>query len=68
MNTGKVNIITALAAALILSACGTTSGERLASDDKRPILSAAQVESMIRVEVTVLEPLLVDETTVALAD
>jgi hypothetical protein len=67
MNTGKVNIITALALVLALSACGTTSGDRLASNGDRPILSAAQVESMIHVEVTVLEPLLVDENTVALA-
>lgn len=61
MNTWKAYRLVLVAGLLATSACTTTPSER-------PILSAAQIESMIRVEVRPLEPLPVDEATVARAD
>jgi hypothetical protein len=61
MNTRKIHRILPLAALLALGACSTTASEK-------PILSAAQIESSIRVEVRLLEPLPVGETTVARVD
>ena len=68
MNTGIVNIILSLAALLVLSGCGTTAVQRWDQTAARPILSAAEAESMIRVEMTILEPPSIDGTVVASAD
>lgn len=57
MNTGKVNIIFAVAALMVLGGCATgTSGY----DAGKPILSAADASSMISVEVRELEELPVE--------
>ena len=65
MKTGIVNII--LPAALALSGCSTVSVQQLSEKYDRPILSAAEAESMIRVEVRTLEPMSVEEAVVAAA-
>lgn len=65
MKTGIVNII--LLAALALGGCSTVSVQQLSEKYDRPILSAAEAESMIRVEVRTLEPMAVEETVVAAA-
>ncbi len=68
MNTGIVNIILVLTALLLLTGCGTTSVQTASDTTDRPILSAAEVESMIRVEFRVLEPESPGQTVVASAD
>jgi len=56
MNTGIVNIILVLTALLAMSGCGTTSVQTASHTTDRPILSAAEADSMIRVEFRALEP------------
>lgn len=63
MKTGIVNII--LLAVFALSGCSTVSVQQLSEKYDRPILSAADVKSMIRVEVKTLQPTAVEETVVA---
>ena len=68
MNTGSVNIIMLLAAVWVLSACSATAVQRVAGNADRPILSVAEVATMIRVEVKTLEPTASEEAVVAAAD
>ena len=68
MNTGIVNIILVLTALLAMSGCGTTSVQTESHTTDRPILSAAEVEAMIRVEFRALEPESPGQTVVASAD
>jgi hypothetical protein len=56
------------AALIALSGCSTVSVQQLSEQYNEPILSAADVNTMIRVEVTTLEPASVEETIVASAD
>lgn len=64
MNTRKVNIIALITALLMLSACSTTDTQHSSSSGGRPILSAAEADSMIRVEVRTLEPVPVEQAMV----
>jgi diphthamide synthase subunit DPH2 len=66
MKTRKLNIIVATAVLLALTGCGTVPVEQLSEKYERPILSAAEVQAMIRVEVTQLEPIPETQTIVAL--
>ena len=68
MNTSSVNIIAWVAALLILGGCSTTSVQPPNADYGAPIMSAEDVKSMIHVEVSVLEPIEVDETILASTD
>ena len=68
MNTGIVNIILVLTALFAVSGCGTTSVQTAGLTTDKPILSAAEVESMIRVEFRALEPTSPGQTVVASAD
>ena len=61
MNIRNLNRWVLLVGFFALGACTSTPSER-------PILSAAQIESSIRVEVTVIEPSPYEETVAALAD
>lgn len=65
MKIRKVNIMTTVAVFLALSGCSTVSVQQLSDAYDRPILSAAEAKSMIRVEVTELEPVLVEDTVIA---
>jgi len=65
MKTGKVNIMMLVAAFLALSGCSTVSVQQLSETYERPILSAAEARSMIRVEVTALPPIYVEDTVMA---
>ena len=58
MNNGIVRKIIVLAALTVLSGCATY--------DSKPILSAADAQAAIQVEVRVLEPLPVDDAVAAL--
>jgi len=62
MKTGIVNIIM-VAALVVLGGCSTVSVQQLAEKYDTPILSAADAKSMIRVEVTPLEPAPVEQTS-----
>lgn len=62
MNTGKVNIILIVTAFLALGGCAT--GPASYTKDA-PILSAADANSMISVEVRELEPLPVERAIAA---
>lgn len=64
MNTRNVNIVALMTALLMLSACSTTDTQRNSSSGGRPILSAAEADSMIRVEVRTLEPVPVEQAMV----
>ncbi len=68
MNTGIVNIILVLMALFAVSGCATTSDQTVAYTADRPILSAAEANSMIRVEFRALEPTSAGPTVVASAD
>jgi len=68
MKTGTVNIIRVSAALLALGGCSTVSVQQLSEQYDRPILSAAEAASMIRVEVREPQPLLVEENVVASID
>ena len=65
MRTGKVNIMIVAAVLLALTGCGTVPVEQLSEKYDRPILSAAEVRTMISVEVTPLEPISVEDTILA---
>ena len=54
MNTGKVNVIMMLAGLFVISGWATTA--QSGYTDSKPILSAAEARSLIRVKVKVLEP------------
>jgi len=54
--------------ALTLGGCSTTSPEHAGYAGARPILSAADATSMIRVEVRVLEPVFIEQAVVASAN
>jgi hypothetical protein len=56
MKTGIINIIVVATVLLALSGCSTVSVQKLSEKYDRPILSAAEVRSMIRVDVTPLQP------------
>ena len=60
MNKGTVNIITVLAAILVLGGCATTTTQQPGDTGNPPILSAADARSMISVEVRELEALPVE--------
>lgn len=68
MHTGIVNIILILTPLLAMSGCSTTSVQAASHTTERPILSAAEVEAMIRVEFRALEPESPGQTVVAAAD
>ena len=68
MNTGTVNIILVLTALLALSGCATPSVQTASITTDRPILSAAEANSMIRVEFRALEATSPGRTVVASAD
>jgi hypothetical protein len=68
MKAGIVNIIMVSAASLVLGGCSTVSVQQLSEKYDRPILSAAEAASMIRVEVRELQPMPVEETVVASID
>ena len=65
MKTRKVNIMMVAAVLLALTGCGTVPVEQLSEKYDRPILSAAEVRTMIRVEMTTLEPLALEDTVLA---
>ncbi|MGB5256076.1 MAG: hypothetical protein WBN44_02385 [Woeseiaceae bacterium] len=67
MKAWTVNIIMVAVGLLALGGCSTVPAEQLSEKYDRPILSAAQAKSMIRVEVTELAPVAVDEAVVASA-
>ena len=52
MNTGTLTRAGMLAVLITLTGCGTAGQTK----DQGPILSAADAQAMIRVEVTILEP------------
>lgn len=62
MKTGIVNIIM-VATLVVLGGCSTVSVQQLAEKYDTPILSAADAKSMIRVEVTPLDPAPVEHTS-----
>lgn len=62
-NTGKVNVIMMLAGLFVISGCATTAQPGYI--DSKPILSAAEARSMVRVEVKVLEPLPIERAVAA---
>jgi hypothetical protein len=53
---------------LAVSGCSTVSVQQLSETYDRPILSAAEAESMIRVEVTPLPAISVEDTVMAATD
>ncbi len=57
MRTGRADILLAIAILAALGGC--------ASSEPRAILSAAQLESMVHVQVETLEPARPDDTVVA---
>jgi hypothetical protein len=57
MRTGRAGTFLAIAILVALGGC--------ASNEPRAILSAAELESMVRVEVEVIEPARADDTVVA---
>ncbi len=63
MNKGRVNIIAAAVAALVLAGCSTTPQSVYPAGT--PIMSAADAKAMIRVEVKELRP--VDDEPVIVA-
>jgi len=65
MKTRIVNIIVVATVLLALSGCSTVSVQQLSEKYDRPILSAAEVRSMIRVEVTPLQPESVEDAVMA---
>ena len=68
MKQGIVNIILVLAVLSALGGCSTTSVEQFDSACDQPILSAAEVGAMIRVEVRTLEPLSAEPALLARTD
>lgn len=71
MNKGFFNIIMVLAALLVLGGCSTVPAQPLSDNHENrdtPIMSAAEVKSMIRVEIRALDPGSVDQTIVASTD
>ncbi|MGB5627060.1 MAG: hypothetical protein WBM61_15100 [Woeseiaceae bacterium] len=68
MKTGKLNIMMVVAVFLAVSGCSTVSVQQLSETYDRPILSAAEAESMIRVEVTPLPAISVEDTVMAATD
>ena len=67
MKKGLLNRLMALAVFAAITGCSTVPVQQLSDKYDRPILSAAQIDSMIRVEVTELAPVAVEETVVAAA-
>jgi len=68
MKKGVVNKIVVLALLLTVSGCSTTSTQGLVSAYDRPILSAAEAESMIRVEVRTPEQVSTEQVVAASID
>ncbi|MGI9232362.1 MAG: hypothetical protein ACR2RD_01915 [Woeseiaceae bacterium] len=68
MTKGIVKIIVVLLVLLASSGCSTTNPQRSVSPYERPILSATEARSMIRVEVRTLEPIPAEEAVAALTD
>lgn len=67
MKKGLLNIIMALAVFAALTGCSTVPVQQLSEKYDPPILTAAQIDSMIRVEVIEFAPTAVEETVVAAA-
>lgn len=65
MKIGKLNIIMGVAVFVALSGCSTVSVHQLSETYDRPILSAAEANSMIRVEVTALKSASAEDTVMA---
>ena len=61
MNKGIVKVIMVLTAAVAFSGCSSMG-------TPQPILSAAEAQSTIRVDVRLLEPVAVDQAVAVLAD
>lgn len=68
MKARKLNIIMVAAALLAAGGCSTVTVQQLSEQYDRPILSAAEARSMIRVEVTPLEPQPEEPTVLASAN
>ena len=64
MKTGILNIIVVATVLLASGGCSTVSVQQLGEKYDRPILSAAEVRSMIRVEVTPLQPVPVEDAVI----
>lgn len=56
MNTGIVRVYLILAAIALLGGCSSTSLQPADASNGRPIISAAEAQAMIRVEVKIVEP------------
>ena len=68
MNKGIVKQIMMLGIFVALSGCASTGAPFAANSEGKPILSAAEAQSMIRVSVRTLPPPAYPETTVAAND
>ena len=66
MNKGRVNIIAAAVAALVLAGCSTTAQSVYQAG--APIMSAADAQAMIRVEVRDVQPVAEESVIVAAVD
>ena len=55
MNKGIVRIISVLAVLAVLAGCSSIATQRAANVSDKPILSAAEAQSMIRVTVRTIE-------------
>ena len=68
MKKGIVKLISILAAAAVLSGCGSLAPIVAANETDRPILSAAEADAQIRVTVRVLPPIGEPDTIIAAND
>ena len=67
MKTGTVKTMMVLAALAALSGCSSISTQASGDANDRPILSAAKAQSTIRVTVTQLEPIDVEQSAIVAA-
>ncbi len=65
MNTGIVTGIFVCVSILMLAGCASTVSEQQTTPVEDPMISAAEFEAMINIEVTVLEPAPAAEATLA---
>ena len=56
MNKGIIRVISVLTVFAAMTGCGSLSTQRVADSGDKPVVSAAEAESMIRVTVRTLEP------------
>lgn len=68
MNRDIVKLISILAATIWLAGCGAMAPNSAADNNARPILSAAEAQTQIRVTVRTLPPAIVEDTLVAAND